>query len=148
MTLLTFTRYARLLKVLSHPARLEVLHLLRTQPLFVQDIVTMVGRSQAFVSQQLQVLRAAGIVRTERLGRRIAYRLTSPDFIRGSDIIRAALKPATPRTSSRTIFRDPVCGMKLEPKTASFRYVHRHQPYYFCASGCWKQFKHTPSKFL
>ena len=36
---------------------------------------------------------------------------------------------------------DPVCGMRLSPKTAAFAYKHEGENYYFCASGCLHQFK-------
>lgn len=145
----SLTRYARLLKLLSHPARLEIIHLLRYQSLFVQDIELMIGRPQAFISQQLQQLRDAGIVVTERVGRRIAYKLENAAIIRGSDMLRKALGFGEKNISRvPKVFRDPVCGMTLEPKSASFRFVYRSQPRYFCASGCMKRFQKSPSQYL
>lgn len=145
----SLSEYARFLKLLSHPARLEILYLLRHQPLFVQDVQVMVGRPQAFISQQLQQLRVAGIVATERVGRRVAYKLADARLIRGSDMMRQALGFGKGKDKPRKqIFRDPVCGMRLEPRIATFRYVYRKEPYYFCASGCLKRFQKSPMQFL
>lgn len=143
------SEYARLLKLLAHPVRLEIVHLLRHQPLFVQDVQAMVGRPQAFVSQQLRLLRAAGIVGTERIGRKVAYTVADKRFLRAHDLLRSALgfrEDDDART--HRIFVDPVCGMRLEPRTATFRHVYRKEPYYFCASGCLHRFQKRPHHFL
>jgi YHS domain-containing protein len=32
--------------------------------------------------------------------------------------------------------KDPVCGMEVDPKTASFSSVYNHKTYYFCSQDC------------
>ena len=54
-----FDVHADLLKALSHPKRLEVVHLLRDKSMCVSEIQDMLGLSQANLSQHLQILREA-----------------------------------------------------------------------------------------
>jgi YHS domain-containing protein len=42
---------------------------------------------------------------------------------------------------------DPVCGMKVDPKTA-LQYVYQRQTYYFCALACQQSFTETPEAYL
>jgi Cu+-exporting ATPase len=35
-----------------------------------------------------------------------------------------------------TIVTDPVCGMKVDTRTAQHRYDLDGTPYYFCSAGC------------
>lgn len=50
---------ARLFHLLSHPARLHILDELRREDAYVYHLQAVLGRPQAYVSQQLQVLRWA-----------------------------------------------------------------------------------------
>jgi YHS domain-containing protein len=42
---------------------------------------------------------------------------------------------------------DPVCGMKVGPKT-SLQHVYQGQTYYFCAPACQRSFAKTPEAYL
>jgi YHS domain-containing protein len=42
---------------------------------------------------------------------------------------------------------DPVCKMKVDEKTAKFKSEHGGKTYYFCASGCKKEFDTNPKKY-
>ncbi|MDQ6885007.1 MAG: YHS domain-containing protein, partial [Candidatus Dormibacteraeota bacterium] len=44
--------------------------------------------------------------------------------------------------------RDPVCGMTVDPMTASERSEHDGQAYYFCSAGCRSAFSANPTQFL
>ncbi len=68
-------RAAKLARVLGSPVRLHILSLLRTNDICVSTMVESLQRSQGNISQHLMVLRAAGLVVTERDGLRILYRL-------------------------------------------------------------------------
>lgn len=71
--------------VLSNPARLHILRLLLEGPLCVSDICNCTRRRQAYISQQLMVLRSAGIVKYEKSGWKVCYRLSDTwqaDFVR------------------------------------------------------------------
>ena len=43
---------------------------------------------------------------------------------------------------------DPVCGMTVDPKTASHKSVYHGQTYYFCSAGCKAKFQANPAKYL
>jgi Cu+-exporting ATPase len=43
---------------------------------------------------------------------------------------------------------DPVCGMRVDPKTAAGRHVHGGQSYYFCNPHCLERFRANPENYL
>lgn len=43
---------------------------------------------------------------------------------------------------------DPVCGMKVDEKSATLKSDYKGQTYYFCAPGCKKSFDNGPEKYL
>lgn len=153
-----FRLQTKLLKVLAQPKRLEIIHLLRDQRLNVTEIFSMLDLPQANVSQHLMVMREAGIVTAEREGKTIYYSLANPKIIEASDAIRGWLLEQNPPTSVKSedivslqsllpIVTDPVCGMRLSPKTAGFSTVYKGETVYFCASGCHKLFIKNPKKY-
>ena len=77
---LTQTKYfkqARLFKVLIHPARLEILDILRDGEQCVCHLEAYLGYRQAYISQQLTVLRAAKLVDIRRDGKNIYYQIAN-----------------------------------------------------------------------
>lgn len=67
---------ARFLKVVANPWRLRLLAELLREPLHVSELVERLELSQAYVSQQLARLRAAGLVEGDRSGRAVRYSIT------------------------------------------------------------------------
>ncbi|MBC2885645.1 winged helix-turn-helix transcriptional regulator [Ochrobactrum sp. CM-21-5] len=67
---------ATLLKTLAHPARLMLACALAEGEFSVKELEDKLGIYQPTLSQQLTVLRGAGIVETRRNGKQIFYRLT------------------------------------------------------------------------
>ena len=63
------------LKLLGEPSRLRILHALGTDCRPVTDIVRATGLTQTNVSFHLRLLRQAGLVRPERCGAFVYYRL-------------------------------------------------------------------------
>ncbi|MBI2508842.1 MAG: YHS domain-containing protein, partial [Betaproteobacteria bacterium] len=43
---------------------------------------------------------------------------------------------------------DPVCGMKVDPKSAAGSHDHAGTTYYFCSKHCLAAFKADPAKYL
>jgi ArsR family transcriptional regulator len=76
-----------LFRVLAHPARLAVLEELRAGEQCVCHLEAVLGFRQAYLSQQLGVLRAAGLVEDRRDGWNIFYRVSSPQVY---DVLQAA----------------------------------------------------------
>jgi DNA-binding transcriptional ArsR family regulator len=83
---------AEVLKVLSSPSRIEILHLLANGPLEVSRIALAVGISQPHASQHLSVLRAAGIVESDRHGREIRYQLSDREVIVACEVMRGVIQ--------------------------------------------------------
>ncbi|GAB2864452.1 ArsR/SmtB family transcription factor [Lentzea nigeriaca] len=69
---------AEFFKTLGHPARIRVLELLSARERAVAELVPEVGIEPANLSQQLAVLRRAGLVSTRKEGSTAYYALTSP----------------------------------------------------------------------
>lgn len=154
-----FSQHAELLKALAHPRRLEIISLLRDQELPVSSIHSMLDLPQANISQHLMILRDAGVVTTRRDGKQIYYSISNIKFVRASDLIREVLIDQNPSSDLAKelnikmkdlvpLAHDPVCGMRLSPKTASFNYLYSGDAYFFCASGCLKKFKEDPKKYV
>lgn len=72
---------AELFGALAHPARLEILSLLRDCEACVCHIQAMLDQRQAYVSQHLNVLRQAGLVTNRREGLRVYYQLAGPEVL-------------------------------------------------------------------
>jgi DNA-binding transcriptional ArsR family regulator len=90
---------AETLKVLSSARRLEILHRLAEEPMEVGRLATELGLSQPNVSQHLAVMRAAGIVESERDGREIRYRLADPDVMVACHVMRGVIERRLARLS-------------------------------------------------
>ncbi len=52
----------------------------------------------------------------------------------------------TPKPGHTVI--DPVCGMKVDPLTATHKSDHAGRPYYFCSAGCRAKFIASPLTYL
>lgn len=83
---------AEVLKTLSSPRRLEIVHRLAQGPCEVRRLAEELGAPQPNVSQHLGVLRSAGIVDAERDGREVRYRLTDPDVVVACGLMRSVLQ--------------------------------------------------------
>jgi Cu+-exporting ATPase len=44
--------------------------------------------------------------------------------------------------------KDPVCGMQVNPQSASVSQTHEGHTYYFCCAGCANKFRADPAKYL
>ena len=45
-------------------------------------------------------------------------------------------------------FEDPVCKMKVSPKSAIAETEYEHKIYYFCSQNCREQFVAAPEEYL
>jgi DNA-binding transcriptional ArsR family regulator len=75
-----FQNFSELFKVLSHPVRLAVLGILRNGEQCVCHMEAKLGLRQAYISQQLMVLREAGIIEDRREGWNSYYRVIKPEI--------------------------------------------------------------------
>jgi ArsR family transcriptional regulator len=69
---------AELFKALGHPARVRALEVLSEGERTVSDLQPLVGIESSHLSQQLGVLRRAGLVAARREGTTVVYSLKDP----------------------------------------------------------------------
>lgn len=72
---------AELFKALGHPARVRVLEVLSDGERSVGDMQPLVGIEPSHLSQQLAVLRRAGIVTSRKQGLTVVYALSDPQIV-------------------------------------------------------------------
>lgn len=152
-----FSSHAEILKALAHPRRLEIIQLIRNQELSVTDIHTMLDLPQANISQHLSILREAGVVQTKKVGKQIHYSLLDERILKACDLIREVLinqdqaefiEAQFPLTELVPLTTDPVCGMRVSPKTTNFHVMYDKEQFSFCASGCLKKFQEDPHQYV
>ena len=78
---------ADLFRTLGHPARIRVLELLQEGPRAVHELLAEIDVEPSNLSQQLAVLRRAGIVVSSREGSTVLYSLGTSDV---ADLMAAA----------------------------------------------------------
>lgn len=70
---------AELFRTLGHPARIRVLELLAEHDRPVHDLLARIAIEPSNLSQQLAVLRTAGLVSQRREGNEVIYALSVPE---------------------------------------------------------------------
>ncbi|MFE3192955.1 ArsR/SmtB family transcription factor [Nocardia sp. NPDC059240] len=78
-------------KTLGHPVRIRVLELLSQREHAVSELLAEIGVEAANLSQQLSILRRAGLVTARREGLSVTYELTSPQVAELLAVARAIL---------------------------------------------------------
>ena len=79
---------AQLFKLLTHPARLAILDILRDGEHCVCHMEAHLRLRQAYISQQVAVLRESGLIQDRRDGWNIFYRVTDPRIYSVLDTIQ------------------------------------------------------------
>jgi DNA-binding transcriptional ArsR family regulator len=69
---------AELFRTLGHPVRIQVLELLLDGPAPVRDLLAAIDVEASSLSQQLAVLRRAGLVASRRESGSVVYALSTP----------------------------------------------------------------------
>jgi ArsR family transcriptional regulator len=78
---------AELFRTLGHPVRIRVLELLQERPRAVHELLAEITVEPSNLSQQLAVLRRAGLVTSSRDGVKVVYTLRTSDV---ADLMRSA----------------------------------------------------------
>jgi ArsR family transcriptional regulator len=89
---------AELFRTLGHPVRIRVLELLQAGPRPVRELLEEIEVESSNLSQQLAVLRRAGLVISSRDGSTVLYTLSTPDV---ADLMRAARRILTTMLSDQ-----------------------------------------------
>lgn len=72
---------AELFRTLGHPVRVRVLELLAERPMPVRELLAELAIEPSSLSQQLAVLRRAGLVTSSRSGVSVVYAATTPHVV-------------------------------------------------------------------
>jgi DNA-binding transcriptional ArsR family regulator len=83
-----FEAQAQIFKVLTHPARIAILEILRDGEHCVCHMESHLGLRQAYISQQLAVLRKGGLIQDRRDGWNIFYRVVDARIFEALDIVQ------------------------------------------------------------
>lgn len=92
MTPVRLTAVAARFKVLSEPARLQVLDALRGGPLHVSALIEATGLNQANLSRHLGVLHAEGLVSRRRDGLFVYYAIADHSVVELCDLVCGAVE--------------------------------------------------------
>lgn len=107
----SYERQAQLFKLLTHPVRLAILDILRDGEHCVCHMEAYLGYRQAYISQQVAVLREAGLIHDRRDGWNIYYRVTDPRVFSVFDTIQLmAGQPAVPFHREGVVCPCPHCS--------------------------------------
>ncbi|MCE1255378.1 MAG: metalloregulator ArsR/SmtB family transcription factor [Anaerolineae bacterium] len=111
----SFERETQIFKVLNHPARLAILEILRHEEHCVCHMEAFLGLRQAYISQQLIVLREAGLIRDRRDGWNIFYQVTDSRIYAVLDAARIMTGAGSIEVhTSRTVCACPHCSARPE----------------------------------
>ena len=78
----TAENVAEVLKAVAHPIRLQIVEMLQAGEMCVGDIVETLGGKQAITSQQLNMMKAKGVLSCRRDGARVYYRIENKNVIK------------------------------------------------------------------
>lgn len=83
----TAEHVAEVLKAIAHPIRVQIVELLQAKEMCVGDIAEALGGKQAITSQQLNMMKAKGVLSCRRDGARVYYRIKNRNVIELLDCI-------------------------------------------------------------
>jgi len=97
-----FEMQAQLCKAMGHPARLEIVHILRDGPRPVNQLAAGTGLSQAALSRHLGALRQVRLVTAQQQGSEHIYQLADPKVGMICDLMRQVLAEQLARQAEMT----------------------------------------------
>jgi DNA-binding transcriptional ArsR family regulator len=108
-----------LLKVLSHATRLAILDILREGEQCVCHMEATLGLRQAYISQQLMILKQAGLLEARRDGLNLYYRVIKPEIFHVLDTLNSVtdMKAKLPKHKHATVCPCPKCNVKTGKET-------------------------------
>lgn len=83
-----FSKEAQALRAMAHPGRLAILETLRQGPACGCHLTVLLGRPQAYISQQLAILKQAGLIGSRKDGLYVYYELADFGVLAVIDAIR------------------------------------------------------------
>jgi len=113
----SYEQQARVLRALSHPIRLRIAEILAQEEACVCHLEARLGLRQAYVSQQLGVLRSAGLLSERRVGTFVYHRLADPALGEFLEALRHLTGAPAPRLGpvEPASCGCPRCELSLQP---------------------------------
>jgi len=106
---------ARLLRVMAHPIRLEILDIIRRSDECVCHLSAALGKPQPYVSQQLAILRNAGLITDRKEGNLVFYGLAGgPAALQVTEILGAIVDGAADQEAAHRSVAGCTCP-RCEP---------------------------------
>jgi DNA-binding transcriptional ArsR family regulator len=105
---------AEFFKTLAHPARIRVLELLAERDRAVGELLPEVGLESSNLSQQLGVLRRAGVVVASKNGNTVSYSIASPAV---AELLAAARKVLTGMLSDQVAMLEDLQASGLRDRS-------------------------------
>jgi len=104
---------AQYFKTLGHPARIRILEVLREGEHSVSELRPNVGIESSHLSQQLGVLRRAGIVESRREGSAVFYSVSDPRVL---DLLELAKRIITTSLNSTSALLADLDAITFSPE--------------------------------
>lgn len=92
----SYQNQSEFLKALSHPTRLAILDILRAGEQCVCHMEATLNLRQAYISQQLMILKEAGLIESRRDGLNLYYRVINPEIFNVLDTL-SSVTGVTPK---------------------------------------------------
>lgn len=117
MTTPLYQLKAEFFKTLGHPARIRILELLAQGSHSVGELQAEVGLEASHMSQQLAVLRRAGVVIAHKRGNSVIYSMASPDMSELLSVARTVLTGLL--TDQASMLKDLKASARAEARSTS-----------------------------
>ena len=105
------------IKLLAHPERLRILDALRRDAECVCHLEALLDKPQPYVSQQLRILRDAGVIADEKQGQNVFYRLNDAQLGAWLEVILGGVDGELPELVRHKQIISCVCP-KCGPQSA------------------------------
>lgn len=120
----------KIYKALAHPTRLAILDLLRDGEHCVCHLESHLGLRQAYISQQLMILRDAGLVQDRRDGWNNYYRVVRPQvyaLLDQAGVLGGAVRLPSQNNSSHEVVECPcpICQKTLKVDQLKLNILHQ-----------------------
>lgn len=87
-----FEARAKVVKAMAHPTRLFIVDELSRAERCVAELTDMIGADTSTVSKHLSILKNAGLIRDEKKGTQVFYRLKTPCILNFFGCVESVMK--------------------------------------------------------
>ena len=117
-------------KLLGHVVRLQILDILRRNPECVCHLEAALGKPQPYISQQLRLLREAGVISDSKDGLNVYYHLVDAQV---GSLLSVTLGPvSSDETRARQVLPDCVCPKCNAPARQEIKLTTTLSPFVDC----------------